>query len=777
MRHSNPILSLLKGSTKREKVKSREATVKSTIFIAAILATFLSGCTVNKQVRLTDEELRQSASAWPLGISEALVFTDNDAAFQNKVKLVHSAHATVDLIYYIFSDDQSSSVLAKELLAAASRGVRVRLIVDYQTNYNYFSRLEAFGKPNLKVKFYNRPTANIVKDAVFLTMGCSKEAAATHQADCSAEKFAAIDKYFADETIDGAPAKDLNISNLALGNSGLFLSGLYSKRGDVMALAVQKGQGIDPAQLKGKGTAASPEQKADLKKLGKTYWESRTGNAFQRLEANADLFFASALYGQQLNPFKEAVASALPINRTFSKEEVADWDYLTDYTHHKFLLVDGAALQMGGRNVENPYHMHPNPLTDKDYIFMDTDLYAAVDKGDLLVQSFDRLWNFTAMVATLEEVRQHAPNDFVVNLKAAENDCAARQGKKEREACVAQETQSRVRVLQERISASHDGMESNAAAYHAKYEPSIKPQGQGVFPVDKGSTLAYLENLPFDKNLPAQTQQRSYGALAGKEAQSGKYIHDIWLKEIPGVCASATPDSPKRIILHNAYFAPAANLTYELSRLVNGDYNCANVTVTVLTNSIETTDLNIVNLVARHALKAFTEFYQQHSDTTTRATFEYYEYKRPATGHNLSLHSKVSVFGDDIVIGSANADVRSFMMDSNNAMLIRGAAELNRTYLSFVDGILADPARVNKLNDYFVNTPRDKMLQEDLVTLRQIMAKYNAGKKMSPQQLKLVEERFTQMLNDAYQLTRDSISSGFEKRKKQDQFNDEFKPI
>jgi len=309
--------------------------------------------------------------------------------------------------------------------------------------------------------------------------------------------------------------------------------------------------------------------------------------------------------------------------------------------------------------------------------------------------------------------------------------------------------------------------------------PALSQPAPGLV-VDQGSVLAYLENLPFDKELPAEKRQRTYGALAGKEAESGKYIHDSWIKAIPGVCTAATPGNPKRIILHNAYFYPAANLTYALSRLVDGTYDCSNVTVTVLTNSFGTTDLNIVNLVARHALKAFTEFYQQHSDPARRAAFEYYEYQPPVTGPNPSLHSKVSVFGDDIIIGSANADVRSFMMDSNNAMLIRNAPNFDRDYLAYIQGILADPTRSKKLNDYFATTPRDVMLQEDMASLRQILAKYGVDARLNAEEKTAVEARFTQMLNDAYGLTRDSISpdlSSSKRRENQNRFNEMFKPI
>src|SRR5262249_10401287 len=327
------------------------------------------------------------------------------------------------------------------------------------------------------------------------------------------------------------------------------------------------------------------------------------------------------------------------------------WDHFTDYTHHKFLLVDRSMVQLGGRNVENSYHMHPDPLI-KRYVFMDTDLSATLTEGgEAVAKAFDDLWNFSPMVATLAEVRQHAPNDFVVNLKSAERACASRPEKPAREACVAAQMQEHAPDLAERITEVKRTVEANARTYDTRYAPTPAAQAAPTFALDKGSLLAYLENLPFDSHVSPDKRQRLYGAHAGKEAQSGKHIHDAWLRALPAVCAAASTGNPKRIILHNAYFIPPANFTYAMSRLVDGTYDCSRVTVIVLTNSIETTDLNVINLAAGQVLKAFTEFYQQHSDPGRRAAFEYHEYQRPAQGPSPSLHTKVSVLGDDIVIG------------------------------------------------------------------------------------------------------------------------------
>ena len=171
------------------------------ISITLLICVILTGCATQGVVGINPETLSKSASAYPLTINEGYVYTNNDQAFLSKKHLIEGAKKTIDMSYYIYSDDHSSSVLTKALIDAAHRGVKVRLLVDYETNYNnldLFSMMEKEGNGNIQVRLYNRPTANIVKDAVFMTMGCSKETMAKHPGDCSAEKFAAIDKVFTD---------------------------------------------------------------------------------------------------------------------------------------------------------------------------------------------------------------------------------------------------------------------------------------------------------------------------------------------------------------------------------------------------------------------------------------------------------------------------------------------------------------------------------------------------------------------------------------------------
>ncbi|HRD68061.1 MAG TPA: hypothetical protein PKY50_18140 [Candidatus Competibacter sp.] len=779
--------------------------MNKSILAVPLVLSGLVGCTAlgpfgDRPGYLSDQAVLQRASAGPLEATRAQIITDNDEAFASKLAMVEGARQSIDLMYYIYDDDYSSSVLTQALIGAARRGVRVRLLVDYFTNYrrlDWFSMMELqgnAGKGSLRVRFYNRPTKNIVQDAVYLTMGCGKDLAPRQPGQCSAEKFAAIDRLFAEERIDGQPVGARNISNLNIGNSGLFLSGLYAKRPDVIALAVQQGQDIDVEKIsRQRPDEISLEERQKLKKLAGIYWDSKTAPAFQRLVAKAQLYFALSVYGERLGPIWDTFTGLLPTEKPLTEAARQDWNHLTDFLHHKLLLVDGNRLQAGGRNVEDSYHMHPNPLAKK-YIFMDTDISMELKGGgEGVTRAFDALWDFDAMVATLAEIRQHAPNDFVANLDAYRDSalrCRAELTLSRRKACVDQQFQARFKDLALRLADNTKRMELSARTYRQTYaRKAFPPKGAPTFAVDGKALYAYLENLPLDKSLSPGERRRIYGAEVGQEARSGKYIHDVWLRSLPGVCQRASKEKPQRVILHNAYFFPPANLTYALSQMANGAHDCSNVTVTVLTNSIETTDLNVVNLLARHSLKAFTEFYQQQSDPARRARFEYYEY-RPGKGITTpSLHTKVTLLGDDVLVGSANADVRSFMMDSNNTLFVRGADQFRQEYANHVQGILSDPDKSRKINEELANTPRETLVKEDVATFRKLLAKYGVDEHLDPSQRKTAEQLFVQMLDASYSLTKASISGdkagtppaagapSAEQRQAQERFNQLLKPI
>ncbi len=699
--------------------------------------------------------IARHASVGPFQAREALVISDNDEAFASKLRMVENARSSIDMMYFVYWDDASSSVLTEALLDAAGRGVAVRLLIDYDANYrnlDLFTMMEeeaSSGPGSLAVRFYNRPTRQIIRDATFMTMGCSELGVEVGE-DCAEQKFEAIDRAFSEEGIP--PEK--NLSNLNLANSGLFLSGWYTRDPEIMALAVTRSQGKDLdalAALREPGGAVE-----SVKDLALAYWRSRNGSAFQRARNKVKLAMLYATHRGEIAELKDTVTSFLPLRERELVRDWRDWEYLTDFFHQKLLLVDGTLAQMGGRNIGDSYHLRPGPLLADRYFFSDTDVYLELSGGDgeALRRVYDRLWSFDLMVATTAEIRQHAPNDLVANrgvFEAAQQTCASlREG--ERQGCIARELAAGVLSVEERMAVRGEEMRRQAASYrelYAKSPPLSSPLP--TLEVDREARWVYLENLPFLKELPDEERARRYGASGLGEADDGRYIHHLWRQGLENVCAEATAESPRRVILHHAYYLPPANLLRVAGRMINGDLDCRHVTVQVLTNSAATTDFGILNPLAHHGLKAFSDHYRDGSDPELRARFEFYEYRPNPELPKLSLHSKVAILGDDILIGSANADVRSYMMDSNNALLIRGARRLRERYTELMDGLLADPEAVTNLGEVLQSRDREEMRQEHRQLVRSLLQSRLSG--LSEEQRATAEELFLKIPDTVYELT------------------------
>ncbi len=680
------------------------------VVLCLLLALVLTGCPRKKPVDPVEhgEHVEHGELTEPVeqtiaeesssdGLFEprrALVITDNDEAFASKLRMVENASSTIDLMYFIYHDDYSSAVFAEALLAAAARGVKVRWLLDYSSNYRYLDLLtameaEAAGPGSLEVRFYNRPTRQIIRDVSFMTMGCA-ELGGEEGPECDAGKLEAIDRALAEE---GLPSEN-NVSNLNLGNSGLFLSGFYARNPEVMAFAVTKDRpglkqalaarlATDPGELKKQLAAASPRGKGESALLNQT----------------------------SLTPLKAALKALLPPNEGEGPEP-PDWDYVTDFLHQKVLLADSTKFQFGGRNIGDSYHMRPGPLLGDHYLYSDTDVYVemAADTGGAIRDAFDRMWGFERMIATTAEVRQHAPNDFIAARAVAVEACSG-EPESERQACVEQGIPAGFRSAEQRMAAAREELRGKAAKYREAYAqtPTLENPGP-TLEIDSGARMAYLENLPFSKALAAGERTRIYGAAGVEEADDGKHIHNAWRLALEQVCAEATAEAPGRVILHHAYYLPSGNLLRSAGRMVDGSLDCRHVKVQVLTNSEATTDFLMLNPLAHHGLKAFSDFKREGSDAEKQAAFEFYEYRpKPEPLEHFSLHSKVSILGEDLIIGSANADVRSYMMDSNNGMWITGADGFRQRYTELVDRQLADPEVASNLGDFIRSVSREDL--------------------------------------------------------------------
>lgn len=709
------------------------------------------------------EAIEWHASAGPFTPRKALVQTDNDTAFASKLALVEGARESVDMLYYVYADDYSSAVLSEALLKAIKRGVRVRLLADYSKNYSdldYFTMLEdeARSSPgSLEVRFYNRPTRNIIRDAIFVTMGCS-DLEERGEASCDEKKFAAIEAAL---DAEGLPPEK-NISNLNMANSGLFLSGWYAKKPEVMALAIFLGQGIGVADL-----ARLPETVGmsldDVQTLAKTYWRAQNGPLFQRAKNKLHLTLFYLTHFGEINDLRATLSSLLPIQEQRRNRNWRDWDHITDYQHQKLLLVDGEKAQLGGRNIGDPYHLRPGPLLGEDHWFSDTDIYVELSDTDgaAFREAFDRLWSFDRMVATITEVRLHAPNELVANwdvFEAAEESCE-QVAEEVREACIDSTFSANARSLKQRIADRSKSMRKKATKYHETYPqtpplPNPPPTFE-LDKLDKEARLAYLENLPFLKELPQVERTRIYGAEGLAEADHGKDFHHIWRMQLENICSGATAASPRRVLLHNAYYMPPANLLRAAAGLMGGELDCRHVTVQILTNSTRTSNISIINLFALHGIKAFIDHHQEASDPETGARFEFYEYVDSSDHPNFTLHSKVSVIGDDVSIGSANADVRSYMMDSNNGILIHDAPRFREEYLAMVDALIADPQRVRDLGAILKSRPREELKEEQVAVFDRMVDPFLGS---LPKEIRdLAQGLFLRILDTVYDLTREVL--------------------
>lgn len=94
------------------------------------------------------------------GESGLLLVADNLQAFAVRAFAARNAGRSLDLQYYYWLDDLTGGLLAREVIAAADRGVRVRLLIDdINTRGDDASYLGLDRHPNIEVRLFN-PSRN-----------------------------------------------------------------------------------------------------------------------------------------------------------------------------------------------------------------------------------------------------------------------------------------------------------------------------------------------------------------------------------------------------------------------------------------------------------------------------------------------------------------------------------------------------------------------------------------------------------------------------------------
>jgi putative cardiolipin synthase len=115
------------------------------------------------------QALAAQTAAHP-GRSGIYALSDPLEAFATRALLMRAAQQTLDVQYYIWHDDTTGALLVQELLAAAGRGVRVRLLLDDVGTSGLDAQWSALDQhPLIEVRLFNPMVVRRPKALGYLT--------------------------------------------------------------------------------------------------------------------------------------------------------------------------------------------------------------------------------------------------------------------------------------------------------------------------------------------------------------------------------------------------------------------------------------------------------------------------------------------------------------------------------------------------------------------------------------------------------------------------------
>ncbi len=137
--------------------------VRNIFCLSALVIMLQAGLPVYGAAVDSDTWLGQAvkaASAGYPGTSGVLLVDTGHEALAERDALIDSAVRTIDAQYYIWNSDASGRYLAARLLAAAERGVRVRILLDDINIAGRDAALEALAEhPLIEIRIYNPAAA------------------------------------------------------------------------------------------------------------------------------------------------------------------------------------------------------------------------------------------------------------------------------------------------------------------------------------------------------------------------------------------------------------------------------------------------------------------------------------------------------------------------------------------------------------------------------------------------------------------------------------------
>lgn len=294
---------------------------------------------------------------------------------------------------------------------------------------------------------------------------------------------------------------------------------------------------------------------------------------------------------------------------------VAFYDGLIEFlhrTHHKLLLIDGQHYQMGGRNLSDEYHAE---LTDV--------LIQGNDRIPKRTYAFNDLDVVSSLVSAPSYLDSPLTKSFEILWKANRN-VSLQNPEKDYTAA----------ELDKKVSTLSDIAEKAKEAQHLL----TAPKNVLEFSSSNPSEAAYIENKEI-----TEFYIRALDSLEKNDeavfVNAYFFLDDLWL--------SREGEALKR--LYRSFISAAER----------------GAKVRVYTNSIKTTDLNVVNAFAYPNYRKLVD-----------AGIQLYELSDKQGRQQLrsSLHMKGGYYlnknGLKVIIGSYNLDPRSHARDSNNALVL-----------------------------------------------------------------------------------------------------------
>ena len=131
-----------------------------------MLALTLAGCATTSAPRTVTQALPASDSAFGRSVQHQAsaydgrsgfrLLPNSNEAFRARAELVRNAQSSIDLQYYIVHDGLSTRTLVHELLQAADRGVRVRILLDDTTSDGLDDVMATLAvHPNVHIRVFN----------------------------------------------------------------------------------------------------------------------------------------------------------------------------------------------------------------------------------------------------------------------------------------------------------------------------------------------------------------------------------------------------------------------------------------------------------------------------------------------------------------------------------------------------------------------------------------------------------------------------------------------